>query len=62
MSAKAEEIQAAVSELAHAMARLVRALDALGDDGEAAGNVSEEMVRAIEGLAARLGAAGGFHS
>jgi hypothetical protein len=60
MSSKTEEIEAAASELTHAMARLVRAFDAVGDDREAAGSVSEGLVEAIEGLAGRLSAAKGF--
>jgi hypothetical protein len=42
------------------MARLVRAFDAVGDDREAAGSISEGLVEAIEGLAGRLSAAKGF--
>jgi hypothetical protein len=60
MSSKTEDIEAAASELTHAMARLVRAFDAVGDDREAAGSVSEGLVEAIEGLAGRLSAAKGF--
>ena len=60
MSSKTEEIEAAALGLTHAMARLVRAFDAVGDDREAAGSVSEGLVEAIEGLAGRLSAAKGF--
>jgi hypothetical protein len=62
MSAETNEIQAAATELAHAMARLVRAIDAVGDDGEAAKYVSEEMPDALEELASRISAAEGFAS
>jgi hypothetical protein len=59
MSAETDEIQAASSELTSAMARFVRALDALGDEdpGE---YISENLPDAVDELAARLDAALGF--
>jgi hypothetical protein len=42
------------------MAQLVRAIDAAGDDGEAAKYISAEMPDALEELANRIGAAQGF--
>jgi hypothetical protein len=42
------------------MASLVRAIDAVGNDGEAAKHISEEMPDALEELAARITAAQEF--
>ena len=55
-----DEIEAAASELAHAMSRLVRAIDAVGDDAEAAAHLSEAMPEALQELANRLTAALAF--
>jgi hypothetical protein len=60
MSPDINEIEAAATELAHAMASLVRAIDAVGNDGEAAKHISEEMPDALEELAARITAAQEF--
>jgi hypothetical protein len=60
MSEQTDEVHAAATELVHAMARLVRAIDAVGDDGAAAAAVSEDVPTQLEALAARLSAAGGF--
>jgi hypothetical protein len=57
MSELTEEIEAAAAGLVHAMARLVRALDAVKDDGEAAKHVPERLSEALEGLATRISAA-----
>lgn len=60
MSTESEEIKAAAAELTHAMSRLLRAMDAAGDEGAAAQSVPEQLPEELERLAARLNAAGGF--
>ncbi len=60
MSAETDELGAADTELVHAMSRLVRAIDAVGDDGQAARHVSADLPEALRQLAARLDAALGF--
>jgi hypothetical protein len=60
MSTESDEVTTAVSELTHAMSRLVRAIDASGGDGEAAGAIPEKLPEELERLAARLNAARGF--
>jgi hypothetical protein len=59
MSAETDEIQEASSELTHAMARFVRALDALGDE-DLGKYISENLPDRVDELAARLDAALGF--
>jgi hypothetical protein len=61
MGAETDEVEAAATELAHALARLVRAIDAVGDDREAIGRISAEMPDALEQLASPIGAAQGFN-
>jgi hypothetical protein len=60
VTTQTDEIKAAASELVHAMSRLVRAIDAVGDHGEAAAHISEAMTGALEELATRLTAAQAF--
>jgi ABC-type transporter Mla subunit MlaD len=60
MSAETDEVGAADTELAHAMSRLIRAIDAVGDDGQAAQHISQEMPETLRRLATRLDAALGF--
>lgn len=60
MTEETDEIVAADSALAHAMARLLKAIDVVGDDGEACRHVSPTMAEELEHLAARLSAAQGF--
>jgi hypothetical protein len=60
MSEQTEEIEAAASGLIHAMARLVRALDAVDDDGEAAKQIPERLSEALDELATRVSAVVGF--
>jgi hypothetical protein len=57
MSELTEEIEAAASELIHAMARLVRAMDAVQDDGKAASHIPDRLSVALDGLATRVSAA-----
>ncbi len=60
MGDQTDEVGAAASELTHAMARLVRAMDAVADEGEAARHLSQGLARALEELATRVSAAMGF--
>jgi hypothetical protein len=60
MSSETDDVKAAAQELTHTMARFVRAVDAVGDDGEAAKHIPEDLPAAIEELAGRLSAAQGF--
>jgi hypothetical protein len=62
MSADAKQIEEAAEALTHAMAHLVRAIDAGGDDGEAAKYLSDQLPDALQELASRLSAAKGFSS
>jgi hypothetical protein len=55
MSAETDEMQAASSELTHAMSRFVRALDAVGDE-DAGKYISENLPELVDELAARLDA------
>jgi hypothetical protein len=60
MSKETDEIETTATALAHAMARLVSAIDAVGDDAEASKHVSEKLIEELENLAGRLSAAQGF--
>jgi hypothetical protein len=57
-----DNVKTAVSNLTNAMSGLVRAIDAVKDEGEAAKNIPEDLPGELERLAARLNAAGGFDS
>ena len=59
VSSGTEEIKAAAEELTSAMARLVRAIDAVGDD-DAAGDISPELLDQLERLTSRPDAAQTF--
>ena len=48
MSTESDEVTAAAAELTHAMSRLVRAIDASGGDGEAAGAIPEKLPEELE--------------
>ncbi len=56
MTSQTDEVQAASTELARSLARLVSAVDAVGDDGEACRHISEQLPEALESLAGRLSA------
>jgi hypothetical protein len=60
MTTETDAIEAADTELAHAMSQLLRAMDAVGDDGEAAHYISDRMPEALEELARRISAAQGL--
>jgi hypothetical protein len=53
-------IKAAALNLTNAMSGLVRAIDAIKDDGAAARDVPEDLPDELERLAARLNAARGL--
>ncbi len=57
MATEYEAIESASATVARAMAELVRAIDAVGDDREACRHVSFILADALERLAARLRAA-----
>jgi hypothetical protein len=60
MSSETDEVKAAAEELVHTMARFVRAIDAVGDDGEAAKHIPDRVPKAVEDLSDRLNAGQGF--
>jgi hypothetical protein len=55
-----DDIKTAASELTNAVSGLVRAIDAVGDDGVAAKDIPDELPEQLERLVARLNAARGF--
>lgn len=55
-----DDVTTAASELTHAVSGLVRAIDAVGDDGAAAKDIPDELAEELERLVARLNAARGF--
>jgi hypothetical protein len=57
MSELTEEVETAAAGLIHAMARLVRALDAVADDSTAAKHIPERLSVALDELAGRVSAA-----
>ncbi len=60
MSTEDDNVKTAASNLTNAMSGLVRAIDAMGDDRAAAGNIPDDLPGELERLAARLNATGGF--
>jgi hypothetical protein len=62
MSSETDEVRQAASELLQSMTRLVRAMDAVGDDGEAAKHISDATLEALDELASRTGSAKTFGS
>ena len=60
MSNGDSDIKAAASRLTDAMSGLLRAIDAVDDDGATAKEIPEELPDELERLAARLNAARGF--
>jgi hypothetical protein len=62
MSDETRELQEAGTELAHAMSRFVRALDAVGDDGAATEHISDQLADGLERLSSRVGATRSFDS
>lgn len=60
MSDEKDDIKTAASELTHAVSGLLRAIDAVGDDGAAVRDLPDELPGELERLVARLSAARGF--
>jgi hypothetical protein len=60
MTTETEAVTTAAADLTHAMSSLVKALDDVGDDGEATRHLPEEFSAALERLAARISAAQGL--
>lgn len=60
MSNEDDNIKTAVSKLTDSMSGLVRAIDAMADEGAATRDIPEELPEELERLAARLNAARGF--
>ena len=60
MSSETDEVRESATGLVQAMAKLVRAMDAVGDDGEAAAHIPEGVDEALGTLAERVSAAKGF--
>jgi hypothetical protein len=59
VDSEGQEIEAAIAELTHAMAGLVRVIDAKGADAVAS-HISDSLTSALEELSARLNAIRGF--
>ena len=60
VSDEKDDIKTAASELTNAVSGLLRAIDAVGDDGAAAKDIPDELLEELERLVARLDAARGF--
>ena len=60
MSKGDDDIRAAASRLSDAMSGLVRAIDAVADEGATATDIPDDLPGELERLAARLNAAKGY--
>jgi len=60
MSVEDDNIKAAAARLTDAMSGLLRAIDAMADEGAASRDIPAELPEELERLAARLNAARGF--
>ena len=60
MTTQTDTVATAATELTHAMGRLVKAIDDVGDDAEATRHVSDDLPAALERLATRISAAQGL--
>jgi hypothetical protein len=56
MTKETEAVTAAAAALTHAMSKLVQAMDAVGDDGEAARHIPQDLPAEIDRLVARISA------
>lgn len=56
MTKETEAVTAAATDLTHAMSRLVKAIDDVGDDGEATRHIPEDLPAEIDRLVARISA------
>ncbi len=60
VSDEKDDIKTAASELTHAVSGLLRAIDAVGEDGAAVKDIPDELPEELDRLVARLNAARGF--
>ena len=60
MSKETEAVTAAAADLTHAMSGLIKAIDAVGDDGEAAKHLPDGLSAELERLVARISADSGL--
>jgi hypothetical protein len=60
VSDEKNDIKTAASALTHAVSGLLRAIDAVGDDGVAAKDIPDELPEELDRLVDRLNAARGF--
>jgi hypothetical protein len=60
MSTETEAIATAAADLTHAMSRLVKAIDDLGDDREAMHHIPEDLSPELDRLVTRISAAQGL--
>jgi hypothetical protein len=60
VSDEKDDIKTAASELTHAVSGLLRAIDAVGEDGAAFKDIPDELPEELDRLVARLNAARGF--
>ena len=56
MTNETDAVTTAAEDLTHAMSRLVKAIDDVGDDGVAAKHIPEGLPAELERLAARISA------
>jgi hypothetical protein len=60
MSKETEAVTSAAAALTHAMSGLIKAIDAVGDDGEAAKHLPDGLAAELERLVARISADSGL--
>jgi hypothetical protein len=60
MTTQTEAVATAAADLTHAMSRLVKAIDDVGDDGEAIKYFPQDLSPELDRLAARISAAQGL--
>jgi hypothetical protein len=60
MSTQTDAVTTAAADLTHAMSRLVKAIDDLGDDGEAIKHIPQDLPDELGRLASRIGADSGL--
>ncbi len=56
MTKETDAVTAAAADLTHAMSRLIKAIDDVGDDWEAAKHIPEDLPAELERLETRLSA------
>jgi hypothetical protein len=60
MTNETDAVTTAAADLTHAMSRLVKAIDDVGDDGVAAKHIPEGLPEELERLVARISADSGL--